>query len=209
MSTSRRRIVRGESQFVRTSPLAGHCQLFPFRAFSSVVFAQGGPPAMPVGVSEPVAKRVTQWDEYSGRFEAARLRRKDGRASRASSTRSTSATARSSKSASHSSPSTSGPTRSPSTRPRPTSKARNRGPGRSRGVASQSRRPPDRPPHHHRSGSRPRKSTLAVARPSSSRAEAALKAQRPAQPRMDGRDGADRRPHLGSQGRCRQPDLGR
>ena len=25
---------------------------------------------MPVGVSEPVAKRVTQWDEYSGRFEA-------------------------------------------------------------------------------------------------------------------------------------------
>jgi RND family efflux transporter MFP subunit len=34
------------------------------------VFAQGGPPAMPVTVSEPIAKRVTQWDEYSGRFEA-------------------------------------------------------------------------------------------------------------------------------------------
>ncbi|MCW5732556.1 MAG: efflux RND transporter periplasmic adaptor subunit [Enhydrobacter sp.] len=34
-------------------------------------WAQGGPPqAMPVSVSEPVAKRVTQWDEYSGRFEA-------------------------------------------------------------------------------------------------------------------------------------------
>ncbi|TAJ37216.1 MAG: efflux RND transporter periplasmic adaptor subunit [Reyranella sp.] len=32
--------------------------------------AQGGPPAMPVGVAEPLAKRVTQWDEYSGRFEA-------------------------------------------------------------------------------------------------------------------------------------------
>ncbi|MDP2372776.1 efflux RND transporter periplasmic adaptor subunit [Reyranella sp.] len=32
-------------------------------------FAQGGPPAMPVGVAEPLAKRVTQWDEYSGRFE--------------------------------------------------------------------------------------------------------------------------------------------
>jgi RND family efflux transporter MFP subunit len=32
--------------------------------------AQGGPPAMPVGVSEPIAKRVIQWDEYSGRFEA-------------------------------------------------------------------------------------------------------------------------------------------
>ncbi|MGQ3298619.1 efflux RND transporter periplasmic adaptor subunit [Reyranella sp.] len=39
-------------------------------AFSSPSFAQGGPPAMPVGVSEPLAKRVTQWDEYSGRFEA-------------------------------------------------------------------------------------------------------------------------------------------
>ena len=39
-------------------------------AFSSTSFAQGGPPAMPVGVSEPIAKRVTQWDEYSGRFEA-------------------------------------------------------------------------------------------------------------------------------------------
>lgn len=32
--------------------------------------AQGGPPAMPVSVSEPFAKRVVQWDEYSGRFEA-------------------------------------------------------------------------------------------------------------------------------------------
>ena len=32
-------------------------------------FAQGGPPAMPVTVAEPLAKRVTQWDEYSGRFE--------------------------------------------------------------------------------------------------------------------------------------------
>ena len=33
-------------------------------------FAQGGPPAMPVSVSPPLAKRVTQWDEFSGRFEA-------------------------------------------------------------------------------------------------------------------------------------------
>lgn len=33
-------------------------------------WAQGGPPAMPVGVSEPIAKRIIQWDEYSGRFEA-------------------------------------------------------------------------------------------------------------------------------------------
>lgn len=37
---------------------------------SAGAFAQGGPPAMPVGVAEPLAKRVTQWDEYSGRFEA-------------------------------------------------------------------------------------------------------------------------------------------
>lgn len=34
------------------------------------VLAQGGPPPPPVAVSEPIAKRVVQWDEYSGRFEA-------------------------------------------------------------------------------------------------------------------------------------------
>ncbi|MFZ5784586.1 MAG: efflux RND transporter periplasmic adaptor subunit [Pseudomonadota bacterium] len=33
-------------------------------------YAQGGPPAMPVSVAPPMAKRVTQWDEFSGRFEA-------------------------------------------------------------------------------------------------------------------------------------------
>jgi multidrug efflux system membrane fusion protein len=32
------------------------------------VLAQGAPP--PVSVSTPIAKRVVQWDEYSGRFEA-------------------------------------------------------------------------------------------------------------------------------------------
>ena len=37
---------------------------------SSAAFAQGGPPAMPVTISAPMAKRVTQWDEFSGRFEA-------------------------------------------------------------------------------------------------------------------------------------------
>lgn len=41
-----------------------------FLAASGTAFAQGGPPAMPVGVSEPIAKRVTQWDEFSGHFEA-------------------------------------------------------------------------------------------------------------------------------------------
>jgi len=37
---------------------------------SSQTLAQGGPPAVPVSVSQPIPKRVTQWDEYSGRFEA-------------------------------------------------------------------------------------------------------------------------------------------
>lgn len=32
--------------------------------------AQGGPPPLPVTVAEPLAKRIIQWDEYSGRFEA-------------------------------------------------------------------------------------------------------------------------------------------
>lgn len=34
-----------------------------------LALAQGAPPAPPVGVSPPLAKRVTQWDEYTGRFE--------------------------------------------------------------------------------------------------------------------------------------------
>ena len=37
---------------------------------SAALAQQGGPPAMPVTVSEPLGKRVVQWDEYSGRFEA-------------------------------------------------------------------------------------------------------------------------------------------
>jgi len=37
---------------------------------TTAVLAQGGPPAMPVSVAEPLAKRVIQWDEFSGRFEA-------------------------------------------------------------------------------------------------------------------------------------------
>jgi multidrug efflux system membrane fusion protein len=41
-----------------------------FLVTSSSAFAQGGPPAMPVTISPPMAKRVTQWDEFSGRFEA-------------------------------------------------------------------------------------------------------------------------------------------
>ncbi len=41
-----------------------------FLVTSSAAFAQGGPPAMPVTIAPPMAKRVTQWDEFSGRFEA-------------------------------------------------------------------------------------------------------------------------------------------
>ncbi len=41
-----------------------------FLALTSAALGQGGPPAMPVSVAQPIAKRVTQWDEYSGRFEA-------------------------------------------------------------------------------------------------------------------------------------------
>ena len=43
---------------------------FAFLFISAAALAQGGPPAMPVTVAPPLAKRVTQWDEYSGRFEA-------------------------------------------------------------------------------------------------------------------------------------------
>ncbi len=34
------------------------------------VSSQGAPPPLPVTVAPPLAKRITQWDEYSGRFEA-------------------------------------------------------------------------------------------------------------------------------------------
>ena len=45
-------------------------------AFSSTALtafdaaAQGAPPAPPVQVATPLAKRITNWDEYTGRFEA-------------------------------------------------------------------------------------------------------------------------------------------
>ncbi|WNJ93670.1 efflux RND transporter periplasmic adaptor subunit [Bosea sp. 685] len=37
---------------------------------AAAALAQGAPPAPPVQVSAPLAKRVTNWDEYTGRFEA-------------------------------------------------------------------------------------------------------------------------------------------
>ncbi|KUL94767.1 hemolysin secretion protein D [Bosea sp. WAO] len=39
-------------------------------AFSLEAMAQGAPPAPPVTVATPLAKRVTNWDEFTGRFEA-------------------------------------------------------------------------------------------------------------------------------------------
>lgn len=39
-------------------------------ASAATLSAQQGPPAVPVSVATPLAKRVTQWDEYSGRFQA-------------------------------------------------------------------------------------------------------------------------------------------
>ena len=57
--------------FRRLLAVAG---LIPFlvatAALAPTALAQGGPPAMPVTIATPIAKRVTQWDEFSGRFEA-------------------------------------------------------------------------------------------------------------------------------------------
>ena len=39
-------------------------------AGSLTLAAQGAPPPLPVTVAQPLAKRITIWDEYSGRFEA-------------------------------------------------------------------------------------------------------------------------------------------
>jgi membrane fusion protein, multidrug efflux system len=45
--------------------------LFAMAFSQSIAFAQGGPPpAPPVTVATPLAKRISTWDEYSGRFEA-------------------------------------------------------------------------------------------------------------------------------------------
>lgn len=41
-----------------------------FVGFSGSLGAQGGPPAPPVVVATPLAKKITLWDEYTGRFEA-------------------------------------------------------------------------------------------------------------------------------------------
>ena len=69
MSPLRRNLFAGEfllPVYRRLLAAAGLAFLFT----STAALAQGGPPAMPVTVAPPIAKRVTQWDEYSGRFEA-------------------------------------------------------------------------------------------------------------------------------------------
>lgn len=48
--------------------LAALAALLP--AFAVEALAQGAPPAPPVTVAAPLAKRVTNWDEFTGRFEA-------------------------------------------------------------------------------------------------------------------------------------------
>ena len=45
--------------------------VWPWMAVSAVR-AQQTPPALPVTVATPLAKRITNWDEFSGRFEAVR-----------------------------------------------------------------------------------------------------------------------------------------
>lgn len=54
----------------RSSGLALVVQLTALALTSGAVLAQGAPPAPPVQIAAPLAKRVTNWDEYTGRFEA-------------------------------------------------------------------------------------------------------------------------------------------
>ena len=70
MSRLARKTFAGEFPFVLISPPAGLPPASLSLLTSSAAFAQGGPPAMPVTIAPPIAKRVTQWDEFSGRFEA-------------------------------------------------------------------------------------------------------------------------------------------
>src|SRR4051812_19011885 len=69
MSRSRRKTIREGSYVLSISRRLAFAAAFTLIA-ATTAFAQGGPPAMPVSIAEPLAKRVTQWDEFSGRFEA-------------------------------------------------------------------------------------------------------------------------------------------
>lgn len=62
---------RGKDMIYHTKALiAAAVAIVQFDA--SYAFAQQPPPALPVTVATPLAKRVTNWDEFSGRFEAVR-----------------------------------------------------------------------------------------------------------------------------------------
>ena len=178
-----------------------------FLVTSSAAFAQGGPPAMPVTVSPPVAKRVTQWDEFSGRFEAVasvevrarvsgfidKLHFQDGQLVNAGDLLFTI-----------------------DKRPFEIAVESRRGRGRAQQGAGRPRRAAGRA----RRGAGQvaatftdaeydqRKANLAVAR-AQLKTRRGRRAQRRAQPRLDRRARAARRPHLRPQGRCRQPDPGR
>jgi membrane fusion protein, multidrug efflux system len=52
-----------------------HMRLLAISSFAAFVFvvpalSQGAPPSPPVPVASPLAKKVAQWDEFTGRFEA-------------------------------------------------------------------------------------------------------------------------------------------
>ena len=171
-------------------------------AFSLSALAQGGPPAMPVTVAEPMAKRITQWDEYSGRFEAVasvevrarvsgfidKLHFKDGQLVKDGDLLFT-IDKRPFEIAVESAEAEVARTKA--------QVELDRDHGRTRRSA-------DQVAHHHRPGVRP-----AQGQPQR-RARAAEGGRsgaedRRAQSRMDRCARADRRPHLGPQGRCRQP----
>ena len=57
-------------QAIRRAALAIAAFMLPIGLAGTLAFAQGAPPAPTVMVASPLAKKVTQWDEYTGRFEA-------------------------------------------------------------------------------------------------------------------------------------------
>jgi RND family efflux transporter MFP subunit len=54
---------------VRRPPAAGILGFLLALLLPGAAYAQGGPPPPKVIVSQPIAKRIPRWDEYTGRFE--------------------------------------------------------------------------------------------------------------------------------------------
>ena len=161
---------------------------------------------MPVSVAAPIAKRVTQWDEFSGRFEAVasvevrarvsgfieELHFKDGQLVNAGDPlvhhRQAALRHR--------------------CRERQGRRRAQQGAGRPGRAAGPARRFADNVQDHHRPGERPAQGQPRR-REGPAQGGRGGSALRRAQPRLDRRARADRRPHLRPQGRCRQPDPGR